>query len=218
MIPLPGRPKGELTEARSARPSGWRSMMTVGAACSRSHAQAQRRPTSRGVCRCATHARRRLLSASRCRPSVYEGAVRADLGDLRVFNGDGAAGAARVPRASPAAAREAAAPVALPLFPLRVDRDRRDVGDLTLSVRRDAAGTTVEPRHARRRAGAGERLAGYVLDASALESPLVALTLVLPDGASVRCACASRPATISRPGAFSTRSRRSSTSSSAASA
>ncbi|MEO5765179.1 MAG: DUF3999 domain-containing protein [Casimicrobiaceae bacterium] len=116
--------------------------------------------------------------------AVYEGAVRADLGDLRVFNGDGAP----VPLAflaRPAAGREAAAPVALPLFPLRVERDRADLRDLTLSVRRDAGGTTVDLATRDGAAVAGERLAGYLADASALASPLTALTLTLPDGASI---------------------------------
>ncbi len=117
--------------------------------------------------------------------AVYEGAVRADLGDVRVFNGAGAP----VPiafLAPPPAARAAAAPVALPLFPLRVDRDRRDLGDLAMTVRRDAAGATTVNLATRDGATVvGERLAGYLLDASGVDAPLTALTLQLPDGASV---------------------------------
>ena len=115
---------------------------------------------------------------------MYEGALRADLGDVRVFNGEGAP----VPiafLARPAAAREAAVPVALPLFPLRVDRDRRDLGDLTMTVRRDAAGTTVNLATRDGAPVASERLAGYLVDASALSAPPAALTLTLPDGANV---------------------------------
>jgi hypothetical protein len=116
--------------------------------------------------------------------AVYEGAVRADLGDVRVFNGDGAP----VPLAflaRPAAAREAAAPVALPLFPLRVERDRRDLGELTMTVRRDASGTTVNLATREGAAVSGERLLGYLVDASDQKWPLTALTLSLPGGANV---------------------------------
>ncbi|MET0441352.1 MAG: DUF3999 domain-containing protein [Casimicrobiaceae bacterium] len=158
-------------------------MMTVGAAMLALAAQAQTP---------ADFAWRLPLSTTRdgaffrvdVPPSLYEGAVRADLGDVRVFNGEGAA----VPLAflaRPVAAREAAAPVALPLFPLRVDRNRRDLGDLTMSVRRDAAGTTVNLATRDGAAVAGERLAGYLVDASALSAPPVVLTLMLPDGANV---------------------------------
>jgi len=73
----------------------------------------------------------------------------------------------------------------LPLFPLRVDRDRRDLGDLTMTVRRDAAGTTVNLATRDGATVAGERLAGYLLDASGIDSPLAALTLQLPDGVGV---------------------------------
>jgi len=117
-------------------------------------------------------------------PTVYEGAVRADLGDVRVFNGAGAP----VPLAflaPPPAARAAATPVPLPLFPLRVDRDRRDLGDLTMTVRRDTAGTTVNLSTRDGAAVAGERLAGYLVDASGVDVAVRALTLQLPDGASV---------------------------------
>ena len=74
---------------------------------------------------------------------VYEGAVRRDLGDVRVFNADGAPAAfAFMPR--PADARAAPASVALPLFPLRVETGRRDLGDIAITLKRDAAGTTVD--------------------------------------------------------------------------
>ncbi|HET9046870.1 MAG TPA: DUF3999 domain-containing protein [Casimicrobiaceae bacterium] len=116
--------------------------------------------------------------------AVYEGALRSDLGDARVFNGDGAP----VPvafLAPPAAAREAVSAVALPLFPLRVERDRRDLGDVTLNVRRDATGTTIDLATRDGAAIRGERLAGYLIDASELKSPPTALKLELQDGANV---------------------------------
>ena len=57
--------------------------------------------------------------------AVYEGVVHRDLADLRVFNADGeVVPFAFVPR--PAAPRERPPAVALPMFPLWVDRDRRN--------------------------------------------------------------------------------------------
>ena len=114
-------------------------------------------------------------------PAVYEGTLRFDLGDVRVFNGDGAP----MPLAflaPPPAAREAVAAVELPLFPLRVERDRRDFGDVTLNVRRDAAGTTIDLATRDGASIRGERLAGYLIDASELKSPPTALKLTLPEG------------------------------------
>src|SRR5204862_3965330 len=67
--------------------------------------------------------------------AVYEGALRGDLSDLRVFNRDGATVAfAFLPR--PPSTREAGAMFDLPLFPLRADSGREDLGDLAINVRR----------------------------------------------------------------------------------
>ena len=115
---------------------------------------------------------------------VHEGAVRSDLGDLRVFNGEGAP----VPYAflpPPSVAREAGASAVLPLFPLRVDSTRGDLGDVSISVQRNAAGTRVDLSTRDGKAIAGDRLAGYLMDASDLKEPLAALTLPLPAGANV---------------------------------
>jgi hypothetical protein len=116
--------------------------------------------------------------------AVYEGAVRSDLGDLRIFNRDGAAVAlAFLPR--PTTEREAAPAVTLPLFPLRVDAQRRDLGDLSLSVRRGPAGTTIDLTTRDGQAVAAQRLAGYLVDASEQKDPLTALTLPLPAGSNL---------------------------------
>ncbi len=117
-------------------------------------------------------------------PAVYEGALRADLGDLRVLDAAGAP----VPMAflaPPPAARESAPAVPLPIFPLRVDRERRDLDDLTLEVRRDGTGTTVDLRTRDGTAVTGERLAGYLIDAGELNAPAAALTLDLPADANL---------------------------------
>ena len=117
-------------------------------------------------------------------PQVYESAVRRDLGDVRVFNAAGAPVAfAFMPR--PADAREAATSVALPLFPLRVETGRSDFGDIAITLKRDAAGTTVDLATRDGKGVPSERLAGYLIDASDLKQPLSALTLPLSPGANV---------------------------------
>ncbi len=107
---------------------------------------------------------------------VYEGVVRADLGDLRIFNAEGTPVAhAFLPHA--AATREAAGIVTLPLFPLRVDATRADVTDLAITVRKDAQGTTVNLATRDGQPVAAHRLAGYLVDASEVKEPIAALTL-----------------------------------------
>jgi len=111
--------------------------------------------------------------------AVYEGAVRPGLADVRVFNADGEL----VPFAwvsRPAATRERPPAVDLPPFPLFVDRERRDVAGLALSVVRNAAGTTVDIRSTDAAPAAQQELGGYVLDASTLRAPLNALVFALP--------------------------------------
>src|SRR5690242_20240668 len=122
--------------------------------------------------------------ALRLPAAVYEGAVRDDLGDLRIFNGDGSA----VPYAMlplPAPARERPETVELALFPLFVDDVARNLGDLSLKIRRDAAGTSVDVST---RDGAGvapKRLAGYLVDAGERSEPFAALSLRLANAANV---------------------------------
>ena len=112
--------------------------------------------------------------------AVYQGSVHRDLSDLRVFNADGElVPYAWVPRR--AASRERPPAIALPMFPLYVDRDRRDVTGLALTVVRNAAGTTVSVNSQDAAPALDQVLGGYVLDASALDLPLVALAFALPD-------------------------------------
>ncbi len=107
--------------------------------------------------------------------AVYTGTVRGDLGDLRVFNGDGAmVPFAFVPRAAPT--REKRAPVYLPQFPLHVEQTDTDLAGLSLTLNRTAAGTTTLGLATRNGVPiAGDRLIGYVLDTSTLTEPLTAL-------------------------------------------
>jgi hypothetical protein len=116
--------------------------------------------------------------------SVYDGAGRPDLGDLRVFNADGGLVAyAFVPRPAPVVS--GAPRRTLALFPLTVDTTRPETGDLSINVRRDAAGTTVDVRSRDGTPVTGTRVVGYLIDAGANEAPLVALVLPLPPGATV---------------------------------
>lgn len=110
--------------------------------------------------------------------AVYEGVRRADLGDLRVFNGDGeAVPYAFVPAARPA--RERRQPLRLACFPLRGDPL---VGVDGLEIRFErAAGRAVLTMNDRGRAPAHNApLLGYLLDASAIAQPVQALLFELP--------------------------------------
>ena len=112
--------------------------------------------------------------------AVYEGVVRADLADVRMFNADGeVVPYAWLPR--PAAARARPDAVALPLFPLYVDRDRRDVSGISLSVVRNSAGAAIDIKSTDAVPGPGQELGGFVLDASALTEPLSALVFTMPE-------------------------------------
>lgn len=111
--------------------------------------------------------------------AVYERSVRPGLADVRVFNADGEV----VPfawRPRPATALARPDPVTLPHFPLYVDRDRRDVSGISLSVVRNAAGTAIDIKSSDATPMVGQVLGGFVLDASALSEPLSALVFTLP--------------------------------------
>jgi len=115
---------------------------------------------------------------------VYEGALRRDLGDVRIFNGEGTPVAfAFLPR--PAPTREVSAAAELPFFPLHAEAGRRDLADLTIAVRRTSAGTTVDLATRDGTPVTGERIAGYLIDASEAKEALRALTFSLPAGANV---------------------------------
>lgn len=119
---------------------------------------------------------------------VFQGAVRPGAADLRVFNADGAIVAfAYLPR--PPAGRERRPQVELPPFPLRADRAQTDLSGMTVSVSRGVAGTTFNLSTRDGMRVDGERIVGYVLDASTLDEPMAALTLkwsAPPQGFSTR--------------------------------
>jgi len=105
---------------------------------------------------------------------VYEGVVRSDLGDVRIRNADDE----DVPFAilpPPAPARERPTEVDLAVFPLFVGDGVRDVGDLSLTIRRDAARTQIDVRARDGTPISGTRLAGYLVDAGERHEPFAAL-------------------------------------------
>ncbi|MGQ0587165.1 MAG: DUF3999 family protein [Gammaproteobacteria bacterium] len=120
---------------------------------------------------------------------VYEGVLRADLGDLRVFNGGGIV----VPHAlcaGPEAVAETVREQALPVFPLKQAR-AAPAPDTRVTVQ-TPGGASVQIAEGRVVAGASPALVpeakadGFVVDASAVTAPLRALRLAwsTPDGAS----------------------------------
>jgi hypothetical protein len=123
-------------------------------------------------------------------PAVaYGGATRSDLGDMRVFNGDGAmVPFARVPHAAPA--HEAPQAVSLPMFPLRVTAADTDNNALVLSVRRSPTGaTSVDVTTRDGTPASGDRLVGYIVDTDGMNLSLAAISLqwaVLPRSVGTR--------------------------------
>lgn len=113
--------------------------------------------------------------------AVYVGAIRPDLGDVRVFNGAGEV----VPHAFRPRVRsetQKRAPVALPFFPLYGD-DAGQLDGLSLRVERSASGTIVQLDE-RARAPASKKLLAYLVDATALKDPVRALQIGVKGGAS----------------------------------
>ncbi len=110
--------------------------------------------------------------------AFYTGSSRADQGDLRVFNGDDAV----VPFArldAPAAMHEQKPPATLAFFPLRVDQEGADLSGFSLTINRTVGRNTSVTMTTRDGAPVeGQRLAGYLVDASNVREPITALVLV----------------------------------------
>jgi hypothetical protein len=108
--------------------------------------------------------------------AFYAGSARTDQGDLRVFNGDGAA----VPYArldSPAATREKKSTAVLPIFPLLVDEQGGDLSGLSLTINQSAGKTSVSLTTKEGQPVPAQRLAGYLVDATAVHEPISAIML-----------------------------------------
>jgi hypothetical protein len=117
--------------------------------------------------------------------AAYRGVVRADLADVRVFNGAGEV----VPHAwrpRRTAGTEPVAPVALTLFPLKAEAGT-DVDRISIRVRRGPGGqSSVDVISAGARTGSSEkRTVGYLVDLTALDRALRAIEFEwkpVPDG------------------------------------
>jgi Protein of unknown function (DUF3999) len=116
--------------------------------------------------------------------SVYDGAARPDLGDLRVFNANGeAVPYAFLPRPSPIAT--ASTPRGFGVFPLTVDTTRPESADLSIHFRVDAERKVVDIRSRDGTPVSGSRVEGYLVDTGELDKPLVGLTLRLREAGDV---------------------------------
>lgn len=108
--------------------------------------------------------------------SAYRGVVRADLADVRVFNGAGEV----VPHAwrpRRTAGTEAAKPVVLTLFPLKAE-EGASVDAISIRVRRDAGGgSSIDVTSTGARKGLAKRTVGYLVDLTQLDSALHAIEL-----------------------------------------
>ena len=118
--------------------------------------------------------------------ATYRGVVRADLADVRVFNGAGEV----VPHAwrpRRTAGTEAVASVALTLFPLKAEAGA-SLDGISIQVRRGPGGRSsvdVTSTSAGARKGAEQRTVGYFVDLTALDRALRAIEFEwqpVPDG------------------------------------
>ena len=118
--------------------------------------------------------------------STYRGVVRADLGDVRVFNGAGEV----VPyawRPRRTAGTETVKPVALTLFPLKAE-EGASVDAISIRVRRGPGGRSsvdVTSTGAESKKGSEKRTVGYLVDLTALDRALRAIEFEwqpVPDG------------------------------------
>ena len=103
--------------------------------------------------------------------AVYQGVVRADLADLRVFNGAGETVPFQLQRPSADRPEEWRR---LPLFPLPATAGAESAS-LRVEIQRDAAGAVIEVREQTSAVPNGH--SSYLLDASALQRPLTALEI-----------------------------------------
>ena len=104
--------------------------------------------------------------------AVYRAVTRADLGDVRVFNGQGEV----VPHAlhpRVAVKEQAGGPVSLPSFPLWAEGTNK-LDDLNLRVEKRGDGVIVDV-HSGGKNSAEKKLRGYLVDASAVKQPLSTL-------------------------------------------
>ena len=107
--------------------------------------------------------------------AVHQGAARADLGDLRVFNARGE----KVPFAFAGQPKTEVAKrpaTALPIFPIR-QAQRTQAASFDLQIRQRSDGTLISLHSGGKKAPSKAELQGYLVDASQLKTPMRALVL-----------------------------------------
>ena len=113
--------------------------------------------------------------------AVYRGVTRTDLGDVRVFNGQGeVVPHALRPQAAPSS--DSGAAVSLPGFPIYGEVSDR-IEDLNVRVEKRADGTIVSVRGQAKTSASKKPQRGYLLDASALRQAIQALRFEWQSGA-----------------------------------
>ena len=110
--------------------------------------------------------------------TVYQDTFREDLGDLRVFNAEGAVVPFSLSRPT-AQALIHKAPVAVPLFPLH-EGARILIDGVRLSINSAGSAVNLQTQNG---AGTNAAVRQYLLDARELDAPFSALQLGWPDGA-----------------------------------
>lgn len=110
--------------------------------------------------------------------AVYQGLLSADLGDLRVFNGQGEVMPYAIRRPESAAASQRTEQ-SVPFFPLLTPaREGGEVADVAVTVRQGSDGTLVSVRQTAAAPATGEVIRGLVVDASQLKGSIRSLRLL----------------------------------------
>jgi len=113
--------------------------------------------------------------------AVYRGVTRADLGDVRVFNGQGEVVQYGLrPQAAPSS--DSGPVMSLPAFPISGEVTDR-IEDLNVRIERRADGTIVSVRGQAKASGSKKRQHGYLLDATVLKQAIQALRFEWQSGA-----------------------------------
>lgn len=116
--------------------------------------------------------------------AVYQGVTRSDLGDIRIFNASGTVvpHALRQPLAKTERTANTSTPV--PFFPI-TGRADQPLSDLSLQIKRNREGSIVDVNIARdSETKTGEKLLGYLVDATSLQTGIDSLQLSWADASS----------------------------------
>lgn len=136
-----------------------------------------------------TPAAGRALQTALLPVEVYRGALRKSLADVRVFDPEGT----EVPHSIRTLASPTVRPRSsstLPIFPLKVGARDTSVGDLAIHIERNKRGEVIDIRSAAPLDGgevaaqAAERTISYILDARAVQDPIVKLMVTVVEAGS----------------------------------